>query len=89
MILNIQQYLPIIFISIIALPLPLLILYYPLHWIYENLMNRRYYNIVKKHYKDISDITEEQLKGVFPDMKPEQLNEIAEFLEMKKPYSNN
>ena len=84
MALNIPPFLPLIFISVIALPLPLLICYYILRSIYEKVIGTRYYNTVKKHYKDPSNVTTEELMGVFPDKTPEQLDAIFELLERKK-----
>ncbi len=81
MFLTIQNLLPFIFIALIALPLPVLILYYPLHALYEKLMQRKYYNIVKKHIDDPFSVTEEQLIRIFPGKKTKELHKIADYLD--------
>lgn len=89
MTIELHRILPYLFIALIALPLPILILYYPLQSLFEKIQKRRYYNIVKKHVDDPSTITEEQLQYIFPGKKPKELSEIAYNLQEENTYKDN
>jgi hypothetical protein len=81
MILSIQNILPYAFIAIMALPLPILLLSQSIHTLYLKTMRHRYYYKVVKHFDTPHNLSQEQLHSIFPDKKPEQLAQIAHFLE--------
>ena len=84
MILFLQNIIQAVFIALLALPLPLLLVYYPLHKLYAFTMKRKYVHILKKYHVNPRNLNEEQLHGIFPDKKPQELHRIAEFLEHGK-----
>ena len=88
MVLFIQKLLPYLFGALIALPLPILILYYPIHSVYEKLMQRRYYKIVKKHLDNPATASAEQLQQIFPGKKPKEIEGIAYHLQEESTYKD-
>ncbi len=81
MLLSVQNIFTVFFIAVMAFPLPLLLVYYPIHKVYLLAIKRLYYNIVKKHYANPHKVSEEQLYAIFPYKKPEQIQKIAEILQ--------
>ncbi len=86
---TIQKFLQYCFIALIALPLPILILYYPFLSIQERVIRKRYYKKVKKHYDNPHAVSAEQLRTIFPNKRTEELNLIAYHLQEDNSYKDN
>jgi hypothetical protein len=87
--LSIQHILQFAFIALISAPLPILLLSSPLQYINEKIQTRRYYNIVKKHFKNPATVSAEQLQDVFPNKKLNELHQIAYYLQEESSYKDN
>jgi hypothetical protein len=58
-----------------------LLVYFPIHDIYEKRMQKKYYTLLKKHFENPLNINTNQLKDIFPGKKPKELDQIAAYLE--------
>lgn len=83
---NVLQFL---FMALIALPLPILLLYHPFLHIQDRIMQRRYYKVVKKHFDNPSTVSAEQLSDIFPDKKMPELRHIAYQLQEDNDYKDS